>query len=171
MKNNQKINHHSLVVNGLVMSSILLSVTLCVCVIISFLNIQSLRLATNQKQWKAQEPAAYYMQVVESRPDGGRWRWAAYVQESRPVTVTLLKTGDPNSKSWLDPTNMTIEQIFDLTERSCANRGVIDCGLEFDPKFHYPKQAESYHLIIIQIEQFIPCQSVANCFIEPELLP
>ena len=113
------------------------------------------------------------MEVTEARPDGF-WRWATYVQQGHPVTVTLLSQSNehPGRKSWVKSTDMTVEQIFSSANQFCTPRKVWDCWLEFDPQFHYPKQMESYQLIIIRVEHFVPCkQTTDHCFTESEVLP
>lgn len=164
MTSDQKASRNTVLYRiGAVVVLSLSAIFICGFLVIS--NWPRLALHLEKKQWEASKPSTYYMQVVESRPDGGFWRWEVYVQESRPITVTLLETGKySNRTSWLDPANLTVEQIFNLIDQSCVDRGFLDCGFESDPQYHYPKQVDSYELITIKVENFTPCeQGMANC--------
>ena len=129
------------------------------------------RLITNRALWKLLGPTKYYMEVYESRSDGGFWRWAVYVQNSHVLSVQLLSVsthGYPEMESWLDPGSLTVEQVFTAANQLCADRGFLDCGLEFDSRFHYPKHVDSYELIMFGIIQFVQCEKVpGDCPPEP----
>ena len=171
MEDKQGVNLNRILSNRWVIGIAASSITLCLWAIFGIVNLQTLRLAVNQKQWKASEPSAYYMRVVEGHSTGNSWNWAVYVQDSRPITVTVLENKRPQYTSSFDPAYMIVEQIFSLAE-SCAKRGVIDCGIEFDPEYHYPKWILSYETFIVEVEQFRPCrQSVADCPTETEASP
>jgi hypothetical protein len=139
-------------------SAVLLLAVIC-CVTLS-LTTPSGRITINRALWKVVKPAEYYMEVRELRSDGGLWRWRVHVQDDSLLPVQLLESktsGFAEKESWLESSSLTIEQIFTAASRFCADRGFAKCRLEFDSQFHYPKQVDSYELIIIEVENFISC--------------
>jgi hypothetical protein len=139
-----------------------------VCGVLTFHFHKRLELAFNQERWESVKPSAYSMVVTEVRPDGGSWRWLVYVEESRPVTVTLLNQDESSHlKSWLDPNSLTIDQLFAAAATYCTPRSVFDCRLSFDPEYHYPVSVKSYELVYIEVEALINCdESLTTCSLE-----
>jgi uncharacterized Fe-S cluster protein YjdI len=103
------------------------------------------------------KPPTYRMDVVESTAHRGTCRWAIYVKDNAPVTFTLLATTHPEKICWLNPRDIDMEKIFALAN-SCASGGLIDCELEFDPQFHFPKYMLNYPDVIIEVENFVSCE-------------
>lgn len=169
MKDAQYLPKNNLSPNHL----IIFLIVLCGCGIFSLVKLHSIRLTISQKQWQESKPYAYYMQVTEKRPDGGFWHWEVYVKGSQTISSTLLERGRfKETGSFLDPKTLDIEQIFNIANKSCASRAIIDCRLGFDSQFHYPNLIDSYEFFTIEVKQFIPCgQTVADCPVEPEISP
>lgn len=150
-------------VNGLlsrrwIMPTAFLCVVVC-CGMLAYVFVPHFKLVINQGLWWLTKPSEYCMVVTESRSDGGLWRWVVHVQDSQSVSVQLLNVdtyGYSEERSWLDPNGLTVEQAFALAHRSCARRGFLNCGLRFDPRFHYLRQMDSYEAIIVEIERFVP---------------
>jgi hypothetical protein len=137
------------------------------CKVLAYVFVPSFKIMVKQALWEFFEPSGYYMEVTELRPDGGPWRWAVRVRNGRLVSIQALEVdtrGRSNSTNWLDPDTLTVEQIFAIADRFCVDRGFLNCGLEFDPRFHYLKRIESYEMIIVEINQFVPCEETENCF-------
>jgi hypothetical protein len=137
-------------------STVLLLVVIC-CATLSLLTPRG-RITINHALWKLAKPEEYYMEVREL--SGGLWRWRVHVQDDNLLSAQLLESetsGFAEKESWLESNSLTIEQIFTAASRFCADRGFTKCRLEFDSQFHYPKQVESYELMIIEVENFISC--------------
>jgi hypothetical protein len=145
--------------------AIVLLATLLCCGSASYLFIPHFKLAVNRLLWKLSEPPEYYMQVHAFTSYGCSWRWAVRVRDSQAVSIDLLKEDrDGPCESLIDLDNPTIDEVFRVLGKGCAARGFLDCGLEFDPRFHYPRYSESYEYFIIQVEQFVPCgEEPADC--------
>ena len=124
-------------------------------------------LSVNRWVWLTNKPSEYYMEVVETRPDGGPWRWAVHIKEDTVQSYLVLEAdthGRPINASWLDPSILTIEQIFLLAEQHCVVRGLLDCGITYDSKYHFPKLIECYEAITVKIDIFLDCsQDPADC--------
>lgn len=107
------------------------------------------------------------MQVAEMRPDGGPWRWIIFVANGEVVSSQLVEAdthGKANNRSWLDPTDLTIDGLFDFAEQHCVKRGFLDCGLEHNPTYHFPSLIYSYEMIIVRVEDFTNCsKDPARC--------
>ena len=145
----------------------------CGCGVLLFLSnwTPEISLLINRWQWERSKPSAYYVEVIEHTAHKGSWHWAIYVQESQPTTFTLLKTTEPKGTSWLNPKEINLELIFDLAGR-CARAGIVYCGLEFDPQFHFPTYMVDYPDVIVEVKHFIPCeQNLSNCQIGEKVLP
>lgn len=145
---------------------ILIPIIICLC-FVGVWFYPSLGLRFNHSLWTVNKPLEYQMQVVETRPDGGPWRWNIRVKNGEVVSGLLLESdthGKLENESWLDPTNLTIEQIFTIARERCAYRGFLDCGIEYDSHYHFPKSIYSYELISVQIESFTDCSKTpASC--------
>jgi hypothetical protein len=148
-----------------VMPVFLLGFTICVLGASGLLFVPRLRTSLNRQLWESSEPKSYHMTVTEMRPDGGPWKWSVYVQNGHAMTTTVLETGGQSSaSSWLEPDRITIEHVFEIADDACLNRGLIDCGINFDYKFHYPAQINSYQLLLITVEDFTVCEDgQVNC--------
>lgn len=166
MKINQKANrqgslHRSIIS---VIPASLIGIIAASCLVLIVVVTPSFQLAINQKLWQSSRLANYYMLVSETRSDGGLWRWEVFIQNSHPITITLLEAENSSLGSWLDSDHMTIEEIFRAANQFCSQRqrAILDCGLDFDPQFHYPKLIDSYEMIIIRVEKFTPCKSSSD---------
>ena len=114
----------------------------------------------NQVLWEIAEPSEYYMEVVRAIPDAPS-RWAVHVRDGKPVSIQSLDTGSakyPLIGDEFDSSDLTVEQVFAIADRFCVDRGVLECRLEFDPHFHYPKQVDSYEFIFVAVERFVSCE-------------
>ncbi len=135
---------------------------ICILGFVTLAYAPQINLRANRAKWEQARPSSYYMEVREIRP-GGSWHWMVFVSDSQTISVTLLEqSGLANSqtKSWLSTENLTVEHIFSQTEHFCTPRGIIKCGLSFDPALHYPKQVESYEVIVLEIDGFINCDQL-----------
>jgi hypothetical protein len=159
-------NIHTLKHKHTLRASLIIGV-LAICAICAtgvwlILNYTHIELVTKQTQWHSSMPSAYYIELYESHSDGGQWRWAASIFEGKLLTATLLSInthGQSNLTSLFDGNKLTVERLFELAE-SCTSRGLLDCGLDFDSRFGYPKRLFSYELFIIEVDTFIPCNTV-----------
>ncbi len=138
----------------IVVVAVLLLIAACICVLLSERYYPSMSLSLNRKLWNNSRPSEYYMQVHAWNV--GWVTWEVYVRNGNVVKVNTLKT-DQHARL-PDPTTLTIEQIFDWAARYCVGRGFLDCGLEFDSGFHYPKSVLAYEAFYIGVEQFVPCE-------------
>jgi len=143
--------------------AILLLFVCCLSMMCVGVYSQRLRLSTYEMLWEMREPSIYYMRVFEKRPDVGR-RWDVFVQQGKPVTTTVIFESRKGRKGFLDANNLTIEEVFNLAQTSCVDRGFADCGITFDSRYAYPAEVISYQLFIIEIEEFTSCgQDFSDC--------
>lgn len=133
-------------------------------IIIGFNNYQRLELAIHRRAWESVRPPAYYMVVDENWVPKGSWLWAISVQGGRPTSVKLLKSFEvsPGRSGVSGPSVTTVERAFEFGQ-GCA-RSVLDCRLEFDPQYHFPRRVGYSDGYDIEVKQFAPCgASVDTC--------
>ena len=125
----------------------------------------------NRSRWEREKPKTYYLRVHAFTSFGCSWTWEAIVKD-KTSTLLTKNTFHPNEKGiscsdlewFLDENQISIDHIFDVLEKTCINRGFLDCASTFDAKYHYPRQSESYETYVIEIEQFINCDlSLTSC--------
>lgn len=109
------------------------------------------------------------MEVIEQQTTGEPWHWAVEVESGNIVKRVELEPGgiDGKLESLFNASGPTIDMIFSLAN-GCATRGFMDCGLDFDSRFHFPTKIDSYDLFIIKIERFVECKATTNpCWFGP----
>ncbi len=152
--------------------SVVLGLACLVCAFVAwFNNSNRLDLAINEMAWESARPAAYYMVVDENWIPKGHWLWAVSVRGERTTGARLLESRQLSS-NWAvpsGPTVATVEKAFELGQ-SCAG-DLLDCRLEFDPQYHYPRSVSYSDLFVVQVKAFILCGESTETCPSPEELP
>jgi hypothetical protein len=126
---------------------------------LSFVYLFSIRarILVNKPLWYFLKPDSYTMQVRETRTDGVMWLWEIRVVNNETVEIVVLERERPEKLNSILEYDYSVDQLFSLAEsNSCKNRGIIDCGVRFDIRYHFPKFIYSYEMYIIEVETFVP---------------
>jgi len=115
------------------------------------------KILVNKPLWNLLRPESYTMQVRETRSDGVMWLWEIKVENNETVEIIVLERERPEKLGSFLEYDYSVDQLYDLAESySCKNRGIIDCGVRFDIRYHFPKQIYSYEMYIVEVETFVP---------------
>jgi len=115
------------------------------------------KILVNKPLWNLLRPETYTMQVRETRSDGVMWLWEIRVENNETVEINVLERERPEKMGSFLDYDYSVDQLFKLAESSsCIDRGIIDCGVRFDTRYHFPKFIYSYEMYIIVVEIFMP---------------
>jgi len=121
-------------------------------------------LAINKALWENNKPKQYYVRVHAVTSNGCSWTWESIVYKDVAILLTSTTFHSKDKEffctefDWfLDGNKISVDNIFDILERTCVNKGLLNCGSTFDKKYHYPMQSQSYETYSIDIEQFVEC--------------
>jgi len=126
--------------------------------------------SANQMLWRRLQPLAYSMQITEQGPKG-IWRWQVYVESNQIRSVELLQAEsnrgcgpnyDQPCESITKVDDLNIDKLFEIA-KDCREFYAEDCRVDFDSRFRYPKEFGHLLTYVVIVEQFVPCEQLADC--------